>query len=401
MWGCAEPARKSRTDAQLQEIALADSEQARETFRTAIGRLMSRVDRETQSASDSSPAVIDILAMSGGGDFGAFGAGFLVGWGTATDPSYRRPDFDVVTGVSTGALLAPFAFVGTDEACQHVEQFYRDPKKDWIQSRGLLFFLPSNPSFMAIRGLERDIRTAVSEQFVQQIAEQSRQGKILIISATNLDLGRQHFWDVGPEAEAAVSSGKPDRVDRIMMASAAIPAVFPPVELDGALYADGGVTANVFVRLEPHTPDGLLQRWMKERPNTPLPKVRYWVIINNQLTQPPTTVQRKWPAVMSPSLATAIRSATIAEVRWLAAQTDYVNAVYHTDIEVRVTAIPSDWRPKSAGDFLKETMESLSDLGRKMGADPNSWSIWASPSRPGGVPSREGFTQPSSPDASR
>jgi hypothetical protein len=388
MWGCAEPERRSLSDGELQALSAADAVQSKEAFRNMIGRMMTRVERKVQASTESSPAVLDVLAMSGGGDFGAYGAGFLVGWGMAADPAHRRPDFDAVSGVSTGALLAPFAFLGTDEACRHVEQFYRDPKQDWIKSRGPLFFLPSNPSFMAIRGLERDIRSAVSEEYVQQLAEESKKGKILIISATNLDLGRQHFWDVGGEAEDAVANGRPDRVDRIMMASAAIPAVFPPVELDGALYADGGVTANVFVRLEPHSPDGLIQRWMKAHPGTPLPRVRYWVIINNQLSQAPTTVQRKWPAVMSPSLATAIRSATIAEVRWLAAQADYVNAVYKTDIEVRVTAIPNDWRPKTAGDFLKETMESLSDLGRKMGADPNSWSLWASPSQPGGAPPR-------------
>lgn len=388
--GCASETRTEMSAPKLAEISAADTVEMRDTFRAAIGRMIARAEAEDASQDDTSSGVLDVLAISGGGDYGAFGAGFLVGWGQAADAAHRRPDFDVVTGVSTGALLAPFAYVGTDEACRHVETFYRNPRKDWIKSRGPLFFMPNNPSFMAIRGLERDVRAAVDEPFVAQMAAESAKGKLLIISATDLDLGRQHFWDVGPEAEAAVASGTPDRIDRIMMASAAIPAVFPPVEIDDSLYADGGVTANVFVRLEPHSPDGFVQRWLRAHPGRPLPKVRYWIIINNQLSQPPKTVQPKWMKIAAPSLATSIRSATIAEIRWLAAQVDYVNAVYKSDIEVRVVAIPDEWRAKNSGDFLQETMESLSDLGRQMGADPNSWSVWASPSRPGGVPPREG-----------
>lgn len=322
---------------------------------------------------------MDILALSGGGDYGAFGAGFLVGWGKAADPMMRRPDFDAVSGVSTGALLAPFAYVGTDEACEFVETFYRNPRKDWVEERGLLFFLPSNPSFMTIETLERDIRKAFDKRFVDQIAEQSRKKKVLVISATDLDFGRQKFWDVSAEAESASASGNLDRLHRMLLASAAIPVAFPPVAIDGSLYADGGVTANVFLRLNPHASDGFLQRWTKEHPGKPLPKIRYWVIINNQLKQPPKTIQSKWPAVASPALSSSIRSATIAEVRWLAAEADFVNATWHTDIEVRVVAIPDDWRAPVPGDFMKETMESLSELGRKMGEDPNSWSLWASP----------------------
>jgi hypothetical protein len=346
-----------------------------------IERLIARAVEEQQTASESAPAVLDLLALSGGGDYGAFGAGFLVGWGEAADPAWRRPEFDGVSGVSTGAMLAPFAYVGTDRACRTVENFYRNPKADWVQDRGPFFFFPSNPSFMVIQNLERDLRDAIDGRLVDQMAQQSRKGKVLMISATDLDFGRQKCWDVGAEAEVASASGNRDRLARILMASSAIPVAFPPVDIDGHLYADGGVTANVFLRLDPRSPDGFLQRWIKVHPGRPLPRVRYWIIINNQLAQPPQTVQSRWPAIVSPSLATAIRSATVSEIRWLAAQADYVNAAWNADIEVRVVAIPDDWRPPVAGDFKRETMVSLSDLGRKMGADPKSWRVWAAPDR--------------------
>lgn len=366
--------RPALTPEQLKERAAAEEEKAQDTHRNAIRRLLNRGVRKVESAKVSGKqSVLDILAMSGGGDFGAFGAGFLVGWGSSTKPDWRRPDFDAVTGVSTGALLAPFAYVGTDEACRIVESFYRNPRAGWVKQRGLLFFLPSKPSFMIVRELESDLGRAVNHQLTAQIAAQSKRGKLLFVTATDLDFGRQKLWDVGREAESAMASGNWVRLHRILMASAAIPGVFPPVELDG------GVTANVLLRLDPKSPDALLPQWKRMHSDMPLPKVRYWLIINNQLNQPPRTVQVRWPSVLSPSLSTAIRSSTFAEVRWLASQADYVNASMGTNIEVRVTAIPDDWRPPVPGDFKKETMVSLSELGRQMGASPNSWTLWTAP----------------------
>lgn len=375
---CGAPARPTMTDAQLQERAATDQAQMSAAVHDAVSKTLARVERRAAASPDGS-ATINILAMSGGGDYGAFGAGFLVGWGSIDDPEWRRPDFDVVTGVSTGALLAPFAFVDTDESCLAVETLYRNPKKDWVEENGLLFFLPSNPSFMTLPGLERDIRAAVNADMIAKMAEQSRAGRVLAISSTDLDLGRQKFWEVGAEAEAAVASGNDDRVHRILLASAAIPAVFPPVELGDEIYGDGGITANVFFRLDTRNPGALFQRWKAAHPATPLPKVRYWIIINNQLQHLAKTVQRRWPSVIGPALEIAIRSATLAEVRWLAAEADYVNARYGTDVEVRVVGIPSDWRPPVEGDFQKENMASLADLGRELGSNPRSWTLWAAP----------------------
>jgi len=376
---CGTSERATLTEAQLQERGVADQAEMAATIHDAITKVIARVERRAEAIPDEIPTM-NVLAMSGGGDYGAFGAGFLVGWGSISDPRWRRPDFDVVTGVSTGALLAPFAYLGTDDACLKVESLYRNPKKDWVQESGLLFFLPSNPSFMKIPGLERDLRAVIDATMIVEMAEQSRDGKLLAISATDLDLGRQRFWEVGAESEAAVGSGDYDRVQRILLASAAIPAAFPSIRIGESLYGDGGVTANVFFRLDIRNPSAFFPRWRAAHPGKPLPKVRYWIIINNQASHIPKTVQPKWPEVIGPSLAAAIRSATLAEVRWLSAQADYVNAKYGTDIEVRVVTIPNDWRPPVEGDFQKETMESLTELGRRLGSDPNSWTLWTTPS---------------------
>jgi len=374
--GCGTP-RRVMTSEELSARAESESAASREQFGAAIGRLIAREEKHSESTGEA--GVVNILAISGGGDWGAFGAGFLVGWGQVEDPRGRRPDFDAVSGVSTGALLAPFAYIGTDEACKQVEEFYRDPKKDWIQDRGLFFFLPYNPSFMTIPGLGRDVRSVMSMPFVEKLAAESRKGKVLVVSATDLDLARQRVWDIGAEAEEVAAGGDLGRLQKRLLASSAIPAVFPPVEIDGGLYADGGVTANILVRLDPRRPDGMLARWRAAHPDKPLPKVRYWLIFNNQRNHEPKTVQQRWPSIVEPSLLTSTRCASLAEMRWLAAQADYVNAVYKTDIEVRLVAIPDDWRPPVEGSFMKETMMSLSDLGRKMGADPKSWAVLAAP----------------------
>ena len=374
---CTSPERTVESEQSLLKRR-AENDKAQRVLQAAIvERLVDRL--ATKAAGKNEPVTMNILAMSGGGDYGAFGAGVLAGWGQAADAAYRRPDFDAVTGVSTGALLAPFAFVGTDHWCNYIENFYRNPKEDWVQSRGLLFFLPDNPSFMTLPGLRRELKTGVDNTLIQTLAVESAKGKALLIAATNLDSGTQQVWDLGQEAVKSLQTGDADRIRSILLASSAIPAVFPPVMIDDSAYADGAVTANVLLWLDPEWPDGFVQVWRRKHHTLPLPKVRYWVIINNQLHQTPKMIQFKWPEVLVPSLATSTRSATVAEVRWLTAQANYANAAFNTDIEIRVVAIPDEWRPPVPGSFKKETMESLTDLGRKFGAEKSSWELWATP----------------------
>lgn len=376
--GCGSTARTSLTEAQLKELEAEDNAKFKEEYKAGIERVLLRIGErmDTFVPTPQEPElVIDMLAISGGGDYGAFGAGFLVGWANAPKP-WERPDFDVVTGVSTGALIAPFAYVGTDEAYRKVESFYRNPKSDWVSMNAPFFFLPSHASFAEIPGLSRDLSGVINEDFAQQMADQSAQGKLLLVSATNLDLSRQRYWHLGPIATEGAKTGDLTPLRKRLLASSAIPVVFPPVEIDGFLYADGGVTANVLLRLDPKSPDGLIQTWRRVHPNRPMPKARFWIIINNQVHPAPETVQRRWPSIVSPALATSVRSGTMSEIRWLAAEAMYVNAQFGANIEVRTVAIPDDWRPPVKGDFQQKTMDSLATLGEKMGADPSSWTLW-------------------------
>lgn len=363
-------------DEKLKQMAAEDEAKFREEFRAGVHRLMERTARRMDQAGQGEE-IIDVLAISGGGDYGAFGTGFLVGWGSAPG-SFKRPDFDCVTGVSTGALISPFAYVGTDEAYRTVENFYKNPKSDWVSMHEPFFFLPWNPSFATIPGLHRDLTGVINQEFVAKMAAQEEEGKLLLVAASNLDLSRQRYWHMGPIAAEAAKTGDLTPLHKRLLASSAIPVVFPPVEIDGFLYADGGVTANLLVRLEPHSQDGFIQTWKQKYPNRSLPKVRFWVIINNWVRPPAGAVQQRWTEVMSPALAMSVRSGTMAELRWLAAEAMYVNAEFGADIEVRMVAIPSEWRPPVKGDFKPETMDSLAELGERMGADPASWQVWCS-----------------------
>jgi hypothetical protein len=211
-------------------------------LRKLVDRTVRRMEQEVEMQERGGPpAVFDILMISGGGDYGAFAAGVLEGWGEVGDAGWTRPTFDVVTGVSTGALIAPFALIGDENSYRRVLTLYENPKKDWIELRDIFFFLPGRQSFMSTAGLERDVREQIDAKTIAAIAAAERDGRTLAIGATNLDLGRMHPWDLTTEA-ARIEAGEleSDRFYKVLMASAAIPALFPPVVIDDTLFVDGG-----------------------------------------------------------------------------------------------------------------------------------------------------------------
>ena len=325
----------------------------------------------------TSPTVINLLIISGGGDWGAFAAGYLKGWGKVPPGPMARPQFDGVTGVSTGALIAPFAFLGDEESIEKVVRLYRNPKKDWVRPRGLISLLQGGAAYADIPGLERELRDAVNVEVLRRISEAGAEGRMLAVSTTNIDTEEVHVWDMVKEARDGAASGNTKRVRQILLASSAVPGVFPPREIDGTLYVDGGVTGNILYAVPPSRRANytFFDRWREAHPGVPIPGVRYWVIFNNELRWPPVVVQPKWSSVLKKSLTAATRAATVTAMRQLYLQAELVRLKYGADVEVRVVSVPDGWVPPTPDAFAKKTMNALADLGEGMGADPASWRV--------------------------
>jgi len=191
------------------------------------------------------------LAISGGGANGAFGAGVLCGWTQAG----TRPKFKLVTGISTGALIAPFAFAGPeyDNKLKHLSTTVAT--KDVLDVQGILglFPWPWTESFADAAPSERLIEQYVDRHLLQVVAREHAAGRRLYIGTTNLDAERFVAWDMG----AIAAGGHPDALTifrKVMLASGSIPGAFPPVyfdvEIDGRTYdemhVDGGAITEVF-----------------------------------------------------------------------------------------------------------------------------------------------------------
>lgn len=200
------------------------------------------------AASEAGVVPYRVLAISGGGSRGAYGAGLLTGWSENGD----RPEFDVVTGISTGALMATHAFLGT--AFDEGLQLYRHTQNaDVFQKRGKLAVL-NGDALLDTAPLRATLGALLTEEVVRQVAVEHAKGRRLFIGTTNLDANTFTVWDMG----AIAASDRPDKLQRyrdVVQASAAFPIAFPPVYFeverpDGTrftqMHADGGLRQTVF-----------------------------------------------------------------------------------------------------------------------------------------------------------
>jgi predicted patatin/cPLA2 family phospholipase len=194
-------------------------------------------------------AEVEILALSGGGSDGAFGAGLLVGW----TKRGNRPQFEVVTGVSAGAITAPFAFLGRRYDHKLREIWTRYGTNELVVAQ-ILPVLLGGPSLADSEPLRQLIAKYVDRQLLAEVAAEYRKGRLLLILTTNLDAQRPVIWNMGEIA----TSGHPQALElfrSIILASASIPGALPPVKIpvmvDGRTYqemhVDGGTTREVFV----------------------------------------------------------------------------------------------------------------------------------------------------------
>ncbi len=236
------------------------------------------------------------LALSTGGGDGAFGAGLLNGW----SESGKRPEFSVVTGVSTGALMAPYAFVGTAQ----------DPglKRAYTEyNAGDIFEDVKTPeSLVDTWPLKRVLAKEVTSELLAQVAEAYKRGRRLFVVTTNLDAQRGTVWNMG--AIAAKGDDAALKLFRdVLAASTAIPGLFPPVMIDvevngkktQEMHADGGLAGQVFV-----APESILNTSSTTR----LPASELYLIANNRLTPEFQTTDRSLIFVLGHAIAVGVQS---------------------------------------------------------------------------------------------
>ncbi|MEM8885449.1 MAG: patatin-like phospholipase family protein [Planctomycetota bacterium] len=330
---------------------------------------MERILRKVDAAGDQ-PVTIDILSLSGGGPKGAFGTGFLRAWGEIEEGPMVRPEFDIVSGISTGALMAPFAYLGEQRSYDLVDELYRNPKEDWVKTRSNAI-LGMKSSFADGAGLWRDVRSTL-EPGLPLIAQAREQGRLLLIGTIDADLGVERIWNAGQMAV----DGDQERFFKVLTASASYPGGFPAVEIDGHLHIDGGMGAlfNAGLSLDWLQRAAALWQLYHGDDGKPLPTLRVWVVVNNILQVPMETLQPNWLATMGRGFDIGSHISTQVLLAAFIAGAKEIERELGWPVEMRFVAIPEREKlPQSNTAFDERYMRRLSDIGAAMGRDPASW----------------------------
>jgi predicted patatin/cPLA2 family phospholipase len=307
--------------------------------------------------------VSNLLAISGGAEDGAFGAGLLVGWSDAG----TRPVFDLVTGVSSGALIAPFAYLGGEHDAQLREIFTKYGRKDIFTYNvpGLL----EGSALVDDAPLARLIEKYVDAAFLQEIARERIKGRILLIGTTNLDTQRPVMWDMG---RIAMSNNRDAIVlfRKILLASATLPGVFAPVRIQvrvggqdyDELHVDGGVTRQVFI-----APSLFSLASRDQKSGRPATKARLFVIRNGKIDPEWQSVSENVLSITQRSISTLIKNQGIGDLYRIYSITK------RDGIDFNLASIPADFADTSGEPFDQKYMIALFDRGYDLASHNYSW----------------------------
>jgi len=330
---------------------------------------LKKVERE--SAAYGKPRVsverlppIDLLAISGGGDAGAFAAGVICGWTARGD----RPQFNVVTGISVGALIAPFAFLGPahDDVIRRVAT--ESGPEDLLRERTTVGGLLSD-GMATSKPLAYLVERYVTPEILRAIADEYRKGRVLHIGTTDLDAGTSVTWDMG----AVAASAAPNALElfcKIMVASTSIPGVVSPVmidvDVDGVPYqemhVDGGVITQVF--LYPRFVGSALRQRLGDRAPRPM---RGWVIRNGRLTPEWTSTKRSTLDIGRRAIQAMVQTQGINDLRQIA------ELVKEDGLDLRLAYIGGDFQVPHPREFDTAYMKALFEYGFRLGRSGEAW----------------------------
>lgn len=308
-----------------------------------------------------------VLSLSGGGANGAFGAGFLNGWTKVG----TRPEFKMVTGISTGALIAPFAFLGADYDESLKKVFTTVRTENILERLGFLSLFASEA--MAKTGpLKRLLKQYVTDDMIRQVARTHDQGRRLYIGTANLDAQRPVVWNMGLIAKSNHPSA-PQLFRDVMLASASIPVAFPPVyikvEVNGKTYdemhTDGGTFAQVFFHggtLDLKAASRALGFDIKHNPIGNI-----YIIRNGQLNPEPEHVERRMSKIASRAFGSMIKASVHGDLQRIYLFSSNQNAKFH------YVDIPDDFKSQAKEAFDMEEMNRLFQLGYELGQRKKPW----------------------------
>ncbi len=313
-------------------------------------------------AGDGGP--VNILVLSGGGSGAAFGAGVLIGWsGTGT-----RPPFQIVTGVSGGALIAPLAFLGPRWDGELQKAFSGRSSRGLMQTRSL-GWLGSLFSISAFRGkpLEDLVNGFVTDDLLRAVAAEAEKGRLLLVATTDLDTEQLVVWDMGAIAAHGGAAARQLFRD-VLVASASVPGVFPPVLIRvGAasktfdeMHVDGGTT----------TPFLFAPEVVSIMPVTlsSLHGGNIYVIVNGQLRDADETTPVRTVSILKRSVAAGLNSDVRARV-----ELAYTFAQKQA-MRLHITEVPVDYPLPSPLDMNPSSMRALFEYGERCAADRQIWS---------------------------
>jgi len=375
--GCSPPQR-SITAADLDTRIAEHTTRALDQRDRLARRFLNRIERVYQAnlaEGKSDPVEINVLLLSSGGQYGAFGTGVLNGWSHSESVEYRRPIFDIVTGVSTGALIAPFAISGEDDSIQLVAELFKQADDSFARLRGKLFFLPWRTSIFDTRVLWERVQSEVNLDVIRRVAIANEEDRMLLVGAVDLDLGRFHIWDLGPIAKDAVETGDLTLFQSALISSASIPGAFPPIEIDGTLYTDGAVALVTFLGLDRDLIRQVVRAFLERNPGAQVPRFRMWMIVNGHLDTESRLAEQGWTSV-------ALRSAEVigsyslrSTLRLMQLGAELLGNDIGCPVEFRYIAVPEDVElPEPVGIlFDTELMAELHHIGYELGKDPSSW----------------------------
>ena len=303
------------------------------------------------------------LAISGGGDRGAFAAGFLSGWSKAG----TRPEFKLVTGVSTGALIAPFAFLGPDYD-KNVTAMYTSVSQKDILAQRFFYSVLLQDALADTTPLANLLKVHVTQALVDAIGAEYAKGRLLFIGTTNLDARRPVVWNVTKIA----ASHKPEAIAllrKIMLASAAIPGAFPPVMLDveaggkpyQEMHVDGGATTQVFVYWAGVRLKELTEEHHAERDR------KIYALVNARLDPEWAEVERRTLPITFQAIATLIQYQTIGDLYRIYSITQ------RDGTDFNLAYIPDDFQAPHPADFDPTYMRKLYDFGFDEAAAGFKW----------------------------